>query len=770
MPETAEQPDDTGGVTARSLADDLRQRSSDELTALLGQRPDLARPAPGDLTTLAARANTRASAQRALDGLDLAHLRTLEAALVSSTGDQASIAALLGQRSNSALVRDTVAHLVALALLWRSTDGLQVARSVAESMGDPAGLGAVVPGAPSGHAVRDAVAGLDQHGLAILNALTWGPAVGMLSHDPDPAPGSLSASGQWLVEHGFLQRIDSSHVALPRQVALELRGGLLHQKPALTMPAPRQDSRVVDTDIVDAAVGGRAAELLVLAAEVIDVWGTTPPRVLRTGGLAVRDLNKLGAHLEVSTSQVSWLLEVMHSAGLIARDESGTGSDTWMPTGEADDWGEADPGARWAALARGWLTTAAAPSLVGNAESGRINVLSTETSWPAGRQLRLDALRALTHLPAGSAPDEDEVTDLLRWHHPLRMQRASASGNSPRVGVVLREAEWAGVLGRGALSIPGRLVLDSPTGRSGAGRTPAAHAMEQQIPAAVDHVLLQADLTAIAPGRLDGPAQSVMRLLSNVESRGGATVYRLTEATLRRPLDAGWSADRVLSELSAISRTGIPQPLEYLVRDVARRHGVARVGSCSAYVRSDDETLLDRVQSDRALAILQLRRIAATVLISPVAAATVLDVLREEQYGPLAEGPDGGVSLAPGRYHRTTKRSRPAVTVSALDPAIAHQIVASMRHGETVRDQHEVADREGRVHSTDPVVTSALLREAAAESMAVWVGYVDDVGGVQQMLIRPHRIEAGRVRATVGDSDRARTLLLHRITGARPAT
>ncbi len=759
-------------VTARSLADDLRQRTSEQLSALLTRRPDLARPAPGDLTTLAARANTRASAQRALDGLDLAHLQTLEAALVSPTGDQASIAALLGQRSNSTWVRDIIADLVALALLWRSTDGLHVARAVAESMGDPAGLGPVVPGAPSGQAVRDAVTGLDQHGVAILNALTWGPAVGMLSHDPEPAPGSLSASGQWLVEHGFLQRIDSSHVALPRQVAIELRDGLLHHRPALGMPTPREDSRVVDADVVDAAVGGRAAELLVLTAEVVDVWGTTPPRVLRTGGLAVRDLNKLGAHLEISTSQVAWLLEVMHSAGLIARDESGTGGDTWMPTGEADDWAEADPGARWAALARGWLTTAAAPSLVGNTEAGRINVLSTETSWPAGRQLRRDALRALTHLAPGSAPDEDEVTDLLRWHHPMRMQRASASGNSPRVAVVLREAEWAGMLGRGALSTPGQALLDQLFERSGAGVSGgglAAAAMGRHIPAAVDHVLLQADLTAIAPGRLDGPAQSVMRLLSDVESRGGATVYRLTEATLRRALDAGWSADRVLSELSAISRTGIPQPLEYLVRDVARRHGVARVGSCSAYVRSDDEALLDRVQSDRALAILQLRRIAATVLISPVAATTVLDVLREEQYGPLAEGPDGGVSLAPGRYHRTTKRARPALTVSALEPAIADQIVESMRHGETVRDQHEVADREGRVHSTDPVVTSSLLREAAAESMAVWVGYVDDVGGVQQMLIRPHRIEAGRVRATVGDSDRARTLLLHRITGARPA-
>ncbi len=69
---------------ARSLADDLRSRTDGQLAALIVRRPDLARPAPADLTTLAARASTRASAQRALDGLDLAHLQTLEAVVSRS--------------------------------------------------------------------------------------------------------------------------------------------------------------------------------------------------------------------------------------------------------------------------------------------------------------------------------------------------------------------------------------------------------------------------------------------------------------------------------------------------------------------------------------------------------------------------------------------------------------------------------------------------------------------------------------------------------------
>nr|WP_269813058.1 helicase-associated domain-containing protein [Ornithinimicrobium sediminis] len=290
--------------------------------------------------------------------------------------------------------------------------------------------------------------------------------------------------------------------------------------------------------------------------------------------------------------------------------------------------------------------------------------------------------------------------------------------------------------------------------------------MAPHIPAAVDHVLLQADLTAIAPGRLEGPARAVMRLLSDVESRGGATVHRITEETLRRALDAGWSADRVLSEIASVSHTGVPQPLDYLVRDVARRHGVARVGACAAYVRSDDEALLDRVEADRSLSLLQLRRIAPTVLVTPVPAATVLDLLREEQYGPVAEGVDGGISLDPGRHHRTTRRDTPQVQVSGVDADVAARIVAGMRHGDTVRDSHPDSETPP---ATEPVVTLALLREAAAEGAAVWVGYVDDIGGVQHHLFRPEHVEGGRVRGTTGDGDAPRTLLLHRISGVRQA-
>jgi len=753
---------------ARSLAEDLRGRSDAELSDLLAARPDLARPAPGDITTLAARANTRASTSRALDRLDLAHLHTLEAVCVAAPATETEIAVLLDEDPDSSVVAGLVEHLLALALVWRGPDGLHVARAAADAIGDPAGLGPEVPGTPRGEELRDALTGLDPQSGAILAALTWGPPTGVLSDDANAPAGSVVAAGHSLLQARVLHRTDSSHVVLPRQVGLFLRHGRLYSPGGLTPPCVADSAPHVEPDVADATAGGRAAELLVLAAELISLWGAAPPRVLRSGGLAVRDLRAAARHLEIDTSQAAWLAETLHAAGLLARgDTTGRGRDdteVWMPTGEADDWLEADPEHGWLRLAKAWLLMPAAPSMVGASDTGRINALSTQTASPPARQRRRDVLDALASLPPGVAPGEDALVDLVRWHHPRRAQRASADAAAGSVDVVQREAEWAALIGRRALSVPGRHLLEAAE----TAEADAAAAMARLIPPAVDHVVVQADLTAIAPGRLAPAAQSLMRLVSDVESRGGATVHRITETSVRRALDTGWSADRLLTEIASVSRTGVPQPLEYLVRDVARRHGVARVGSAASYVRSDDEALLNRAAADRALGLLRFRRLAPTVLISPIPAATVVEVLREQEYAPLAEGVDGEVSLASSGHHRTTRRLPDPVQVTGVDPRVAGQIVASMRQGERVRVAHSHDDQEGPIRTADPVVTAAVLREASADARPVWVGYVDEVGSVRRLLIRPHHVEAGRVLATVGEADQPRTLMLHRVTGARP--
>src|SRR3954454_15352873 len=124
---------------ARSLADDIRGRTDEQLAALVLRRPDLGRPAPSDLTSLAARAGTRASVQRAIEALDRGHLQVLEAVVVAGGGAASgSVDELMGGLD----VHAELQNLWGLALVWRAPEGLYAVRTAPEVLGaHPAGLG-----------------------------------------------------------------------------------------------------------------------------------------------------------------------------------------------------------------------------------------------------------------------------------------------------------------------------------------------------------------------------------------------------------------------------------------------------------------------------------------------------------------------------------------------------------------------------------------------------------------------------------------------------
>lgn len=808
-----------------SFSDTLRSSDDARLVALLRRRPDLATPSPSTLLSLAARASSRTSLERALAALTAFELEVLEAVLVldpvAGPSTSRAVERALGldvvpSTRGPAPAPDEGAAARALgaleeaALVWApdpaAPDARRAAPGVAEILGPfPAGLG------PATGATDVAVPVADDAppgAAAILDALAWGPPVGVAPR-ADPAARRAVA---WLLDQELLQSTDDRHVVLPREVGLALRGGRTHRDVHPTAPVP--DVREVPAATVDAESASAGIEVVRFVARLVSTWQQDPPGVLRAGGLGVRELRRTATALEVDDATAAVVVELAAAAGLVSDDGDDPPSFTVTPA--AEDWLDDALGDRWAALARGWWRSRRTPWLVGSRdEKGALRAALDPELWrPWVPRLRAAVLDVLASLP-GRGPGADGVVEVLRWRTPRSVPPEQA------VAGLLREAGLLGVTGAGALSGPGRALLDaSRPGAPGADGVDLGAAFEAVLPPEVDEVLLQGDLTGIVPGRPSHALERLLEVAADVESRGAATTVRFTAGSVVRALDHGRTADELLAELGAHSRAPVPQPLEYLVRDAARRHGRVRVGTASSYVRAEDPALLAGLAEASALRHLGLVRLAPTVLVAAVPAAELQAALRGRGVVSAVEGPDGRVVVADGGARRPAvtggrtvvgrRRTRPFPgagpdeSPAAADGRAARysELVARLRaadaaaggSGDAARSSGADggSGREGGSPSsggspavsaapsgsaaagtspgtTDPGAALGLLREAIADASMVWLEVVGPAGSPTRRLVRPLTLDGGRLRAQDPARDAELTVAVHRIASVSPA-
>lgn len=648
--------------------------------------------------------------------------------------------------------------------------------------------------------------------LTVLDRLVWGPPYGEVTANPTPPV-------QWLRDRGLLLPTSLRTVVLPREAALHLRGGRAHRAPEPEPPAVGPAATASMTEgrpqVVDSTAAGQAFTALSTVEDLLKDWHEGGPAVLRSGGLSVRDLKRTAAALDTTERMAAFWLELAYAAGLLAAD--GEADERYAPTPAYDDWLTLPAAERWARLAAAWLTATRTAGLIGGQDTkGRtLSALGPDLDRSAAIEVRRRILDLLAELPAGTAPDPETVLARLRWERPLRgtgtqdldtnAARNAATGvptdlRSRIAAWTLTEAEVLGVTGRGALSTHGRALLghgrallghaqygldaqaasagnrepSAGNGEPAAGnaQTASAAALAPLLPEPLDHILLQADLTAVAPGPLQRPLAETLAVLADIESKGGATVYRFTPASVRRALDAGKSASDLHTFLVTHSRTPVPQPLSYLVDDVARRHGHLRIGSASAYVRCDDDALLGEILADKRSQGLRLRRLAPTVLAAQADPATLLEGLRTMGYAPAAESAEGDVLITRAHARRTPPRTAPVPVPEGPpvpDGTLLGAAVKAIRAGDmaatVVRKPVPEPARNGELPRTTSAETLATVQAAAMTGAALWIGYVNADGAASQRVIAPVRVEGGFVTAYDHTADEVRTYPLHRITG-----
>ena len=335
----------------RSLADDLRSRTDEQLAALVAARPDLLHPVPADITALAQRAGSPASVAACLRGYDQFALHVVLAAAMGPDPVRPTAlafelgGALPGDRTAVDRVRAVVRRMRSEALLWGSDRSLHLVGPARDLMvpadrgprvaaldpvvagyaRDPESLRALLAFAPAGATGRPgAAAGRtgDRHGR----------------RRPSPArprPAARS-TGCWPTTC-WCPSVGTERSCPPRSSRSCARPG--PQDPARTvidLAAPAPARPAPDPTRVDPGAVGAVLDVLHRTGDLGRAWAAAPPSRLRTGGIPARDLTRTARAVGATEDATALLIEVVAAAGLVAADSHDQVS--ILPTPAFDAW------------------------------------------------------------------------------------------------------------------------------------------------------------------------------------------------------------------------------------------------------------------------------------------------------------------------------------------------------------------------------------------------------------------------------------------------
>ncbi|RZS86878.1 SAP domain-containing protein [Motilibacter rhizosphaerae] len=680
----------------RTLAEHLASLSPDALADLLSLRADaLAEPRPETLGDLAARLESGMSGMRALSLVDGHGFAIAQAAAALGDGfTTADLESLVPEPAGTA--RAALEELARRGLVWRDGEEWRSSRGFRRLFPDALGLGPALEEVLEGYTVAELRDYLSAHGIspdgrrAVLlqrllhrlrdpdttaAVLSGGPpgTVELFSRllveplteldYPDYIAGHRSSRyartdrpGAWLLQMGVLHRVDYGQAVLPRDIHLAIARAMGTPETVPLRPAPPAPVPVaVEVTAVERACAGAAAACLDTCRAVLEAVASAPPPALKTGGLGVREVRRLAKEIGRGEQEIAFALQVAGEAGLA----DGTG-DSVLVTPAYDEWSAAAPEQRYAVLLAAWWGMASTPGRpVGREARGSVLTAPPRTQVAATpeRLLRHDLIRTLVAL--GGAVPWEPLTAWRAFQRPLAFPDELAD----HAASVAEEAERLGVVALDAAGPAARALVEGSVDDLLA----AARAL---VPSAGTVATFQADLTALVAGSPPAGLSALLGSLADVESRGAATVWRFSAGSVRRAFDAGATAEGIVADLERVAaKLPLPQPLTYLVHDVARRHGAVHVVPVACCVVGQDAALLAEVVRTRALAGLGLRALAPTVLAGAKPPEATLDALRAAGYAPVLEDTSGAIVIERAAVRRSATTARTGSLALVLPPA-----------------------------------------------------------------------------------------------------
>ena len=660
---------------------------------------------------------------------------------MSSSTRARSLADDLRQRDRDALI----------ALLTARPDLLS---PLPESVSELARSAATVP------SIRMALYQLDARALAVAQAVSTEP----VTVDPEVLAERLPADPDaWqTVRHGLdqLHRLallwrDGERDHVLREVPVTVRNVCAdHTITFASNPVEPVPARTHVPEQVDRLAGDRGVLAVAELRDLIDRLPRLAIGVTRDGVVGLRDLAAAAESLGQPLSRVAMWLELAWTAGLL-----GPAGEVLAATEAGTRWCVSDIDQAWPLLVQSWWWSDRDWSQFDDEVEPRPHVLGNDHISSAVASVRRQWLAILAEAPSGV--EVGNVAEIIVDRHPLAWGGLMKSRLDSVVAAVAAEAETLGVTALGAISAMGRQVLDDAATVD--PRDPvAAEALVElargMLPELTDRILVQGDHTLIAPGPLVPELAEAVGRFADVESVGGATVYRITPDSLGRALLAGMLAEEILATLRLHSDVPVPQSVEYLVNDIAARHGRVRVGRATAYLSAEDPAALTAVTAAMGNTS-GIQRISDTVLVTEGDPAALLAAARAAGYPATAAGDTGagGTPSAP-------PPQPPAVVAAGIPaPRVAAAADVLLAGGAPLPGvlERELPDVP-RMHSAQ---VQAVLTRASNRGQRVWVRYADNAGSTSTRLVTVVTLGGGALEGVDLGRGRLHKFALSRIAG-----
>ena len=746
-----------------SFAEHLSGLDEASLASMLALRPDVRlQPVPRGFHRLAQRLGGADSLSAAMQTLNRDALVAGQAiAVLGVSATNVAVAALLN--ASERVLTEAVAQLRDLGLVWTRSGRLylserleehwsaeigggrpisKIARAVAvddlrlaaEALGVKttglrkpelsAGLSAALADARS---LATAIAGLSQPARGRLVELRHGYQDFYASSYPGYGghrPQGLDGSTRQLIAAGLVFEVNR-RPELPREVAV---AAWLAEDDITLTGRPEIAHADVDAAAVRSTAQAAVQEALRGVTTLLDHALMSPIAALKKGGVGPRERAQLAKRLSIPADVLVLWIDLAYAVDLLGEVEAG-----YAPTDAYSAWRDAEPGRRWAVLADGWLGLEHAPL---NREIDGEKELPPPIPLLSGAgRMRRALLRE-----ARSGAAVRAVCAQLDWFVPLHGY--PAVHRDEKLAAVTREAELLGVIAADRLSELGEQLADVAQAATDDAVAELAERCAPLLPESDCAVIVQSDLTAVVSGQPSAAVAGLLAACAVAESRGAAGVWRFTPDSIRGALDAGWSAAGLLAKLNDVSGCALPQPLEYLISDAARRHGQVRVRGVRCCVVSDESVIAELLHT-RSLAKLRLRQLAPTVLSSQCEPDEVLARLRQAGLSPVLTDDSGEVVVMARAEHRAARFEPAARTLrSALTAAELAKQLRADPDGESARDGigSETLQALERLNRHLDDAELELLADAVDRQVDVLIAYRDANGTHTVRQIAPQRL------------------------------